>query len=168
MQNLAGDKGCDPVITQELTEAGIDIYDWSALVDQTGEVPTKLRGLLAGWQFKRAWYYWIATATNGGLAPGMAQQFHEKWGTQVRVDGHCGCPSPQEWCGGFSVNHYHIDTQEGLNAFAKMLTTIALDNYAQLGEKSRWHQYYRKAGTAYLVQANSPLMQDATTVEAAR
>lgn len=50
--------------------------------------------------------------------------FHEKWGTQARVNGSCVCPSPLEETSGLAVGLYHIDTQPALNAFAAMLKAI--------------------------------------------
>jgi len=35
--------------------------------------------------------------------------------------GHCGCPSPEEYN---VTDVYHIDTQEGLNEFARVITPL--------------------------------------------
>lgn len=86
------------------------------------EVPTEIFASKYRWTFERAWYYYIATGS--GIPPDKAEEFHKQWGTQVRVDGHCGCPSPLEWEKGFAVGAYHIDTQEGLNAFVQLLASI--------------------------------------------
>jgi hypothetical protein len=74
------------------------------------------------WEFRRLWTYWAAKGP--GIPPDLAQGFHQTWGKQVRVAGHCGCPSPLEWCEGFAVGSYHIDTQDGLNAFVALLKSI--------------------------------------------
>jgi|GEM_PF-3054838 len=107
-------------IEKELTEAGIEIHRFR--IRATGEVPTDLSAISHGWKFERRWYYYAAEGP--GIPPNMAEEFHQKWGTQVRVEGHCGCPSPIEYCHGFAVGSYHIDTQEGLNAFVALLASI--------------------------------------------
>jgi hypothetical protein len=106
----------------ELASAGIEAEGPASWLADKSEVPFHYLGNLHLWSFRRAWYYWIAKGP--GIPADKAQAFHEIWGTQVRVDGHCGCPSPLEWFKGFSVGHYHIDTQEGLNAFADLLRSI--------------------------------------------
>lgn len=115
-------KMVDTAVMSELITAAIHIDGPYESFRTHGEVPTAYLGEHCHWGFKRAWYYWIATGP--GVPPDKAEEFHKTWGKQVRVDGHCGCPSPLEWCHGFAVGHYHIDTQEGLNAFAQLLKSI--------------------------------------------
>lgn len=44
-----------------------------------------------------------------------------KYGNSIRVGGHCGCPSPKD----YNVTYcYHIDSQEGLNEFARVLKDL--------------------------------------------
>lgn len=119
----------DAQVFKELTEAGADHegclkFDMGRKIANGAykEVPTKHIGLAHGWKFERRWYYYAAEGP--GIPPNMAEEFHQKWGTQVRVEGHCGCPSPIEYCHGFAVGAYHIDTQEGLNAFVALLAQI--------------------------------------------
>lgn len=107
-------------VKKELKEAGITFSD--AWWVDGGEVPAGGLGEHHLWSFRRAWYYWVAKGP--GIPPELAEEFHKEWGTQVRVQGHCGCPSPLEYMEGFAVDLYHIDTQEGLNAFAKLLESI--------------------------------------------
>lgn len=115
----------DEVCLEELSKAGIghdptdEPADW---LRENREVPFGYIGTHCRWMFRRAWYYWVAEGP--GIPCDLAEEFHKEWGTQVRVDGHCGCPSPLYWFEGFSVGLYHIDTQEGLNAFAKLLSSI--------------------------------------------
>lgn len=104
----------------ELEAAGIDPHVWSFRID--GEVPTKAMGSLSMWGFKRAWYYW--TAEGPGIPPDIAEKLHATHGTQVRVAGHCGCPSPREWFKGFGVGNYHVDTPEGLKALADTIRSV--------------------------------------------
>ena len=111
----------DEAIERELTEAGIEISRLPNV--NKGEVPTTVFcGTAHRWIFKRAWYYYIAKGD--GIPPNIAEEFHGEWGTQVRVEGHCGCPSPLYYNEGFAVGSYHIDTQEGLNAFVQLLASI--------------------------------------------
>lgn len=125
MINLAGDKNCDVHIKKELEEARIEYKEFSFAMK--GEVPSKIIATGYGWMFTRAWCYWIAKAGAGTiLLFDLADELHEKAGNDVRVAGHCGCPSPREWYNkpwhnGVSV--YHIDTQEGLNLLIKYLST---------------------------------------------
>ena len=129
-------KEVDDVVRAELVEAGILTGDENGKTTrnymeadfirevngQFKKVPTAIFAAKYGWKFERRWYYYVAQGY--GIPPDVAEEFHKTWGTQVRVEGHCGCPSPLEWCHGFAVGSYHIDTQEGLNAFVKLLESI--------------------------------------------
>lgn len=125
----------DAAVRAELIEAGIldpDNIDHGNYMENEctrkagngcyKEVPCSIFAAKHGWVFERRWYYYAAKGP--GIPPDKAEEFHETWGTQVRVEGHCGCPSPLEYCHGFAVGIYHIDTQEGLNAFVKLLASI--------------------------------------------
>ena len=46
----------------------------------------------------------------------------------MRVEGHCGCPSPLEYNKGFAVGLYHVDTPEGLKALADTIKQVAKDS----------------------------------------
>lgn len=121
MINLAGVEGCDKEIRKELIEAGINILEFPYVRD--GEVPTKIVGYLGPWSFYRAWYYWIASGD--GIPPEIAEEFHKKHGQEVRVCGDCTSPAPSDRkYKNFAVGNYHIDTQIGLNAFAKLLKEL--------------------------------------------
>lgn len=125
MINLARNKDedltyVDTTVVEELTTAKIEPFNTGRT--QNGEVTTKYIGFCCGWTFKRAWYYYMADGP--GIPLDKAEEFHKVWGKQVRVDGDCGCPSPLEQCHGFAVGSYHIDTQEGLNAFTDLLRSI--------------------------------------------
>ncbi len=112
----------DAKVSDELLAAGINRIDLGDAWRRQTEVPTKYAGELCGWGFKRSWYYWIADGP--GVPPDVAETFHVTWGTQVRVDGDCGCPSPLERFKGFAVGCYHIDTVDGLAAFAELLRSV--------------------------------------------
>jgi len=128
MQNLARRDPTPEVIEEvtaicraELEAAGIAVSEYDIFAKH-GEVPSKAVGGLASWGFQRAWYYWIAEGP--GIPPDIAEKLHATHGKDVRVDGHCGCPSPLEWHKGFAVGRYHVDTQEGLNALAATIREV--------------------------------------------
>ena len=128
MQNLAGKP--PEMITlhcaQELQKARIPIVEMPGRMDHP-EVKTPVGGGLHGWWFARNWYYWIASTKTNLIPRASAQAFHERFGAElkVRVDGHCAEPTPADWWGRHDMDddadHYHIDTQEGLTAFATFL-----------------------------------------------
>lgn len=135
----------DKVLEAELTAAGIpwsmNIPDGNTkhlqelFLKNSGEVKTHGVGwLLNGrWQFRRLWCYWAAEG-EGGLPIEVAEKLHETYGKEVRVAGHCGCPHPREWFRGFGVDHYHVDTPEGLKALADAIKAVYEANEAKLVE----------------------------------
>src|SRR5208283_2993253 len=72
----------------ELQAAGILVTIGSGIHGRS-EVPSNAVGSLSMWFFQRAWYYWVASGP--GLPVEVAERLHATHGTQVRVDGHCGC-----------------------------------------------------------------------------
>ena len=107
MKNIAGETKADLYILKELSEAGIEIVQGTK---SKGEVPYTISGKLADWNFSRAWYYWVASASKGGGLPlDIATELHNRtypivgerepktYGQAIRVAGHCGCPPPKEW-----------------------------------------------------------------------
>ena len=125
--NKAGDHAdTDEILRAELKAAGIqtlqefedqpETYLADLLRRSSGEVKTSVQGVLHGWCFKRCWYYW--TAEGPGIEVEAAENLHAIHGKEVRVAGHCECPSPREWFKGLACGHYHIDTPEGLKALA--------------------------------------------------
>lgn len=125
MKNLAGHpEGTDEECKKELEDAGINVVELPQFAVR-GEVKSKYLGTVGPWSFERAWYYWIAEGP--GLPPDVADKLHEKFGQDVRVAGHCGCPSPREWYKGFAVPLYHVDTQEGLSALSAALKSVMND-----------------------------------------
>jgi hypothetical protein len=71
-----------------------------------------------GYKFDRAWYYWIVrTKSKEHYIPqSAAEEFNEKFGKEVRVDGFAG---GQDVRG--DVSGYHVDTVRGLAALVEML-----------------------------------------------
>ena len=124
MKNYAGMSDKDEEIATELNLAGIEVHRSEIFRDQ-GEVKTAVVGSLYRWGFTRAWYYWVAKGP--GIPPAYANILHEHYGKEVRVDGHCGCPSPKEWFKGFAVGHYHVDTQIGLKALADTIRKVIME-----------------------------------------
>lgn len=122
MINLAGTSTpeADVVCAEELKAAGIEVHLLPVL--GRNEVETHVIGSVGPWGFRRAWYYWVATGP--GIPPAIATLLHAKHGKAVRVNGHCGAPSPQEQNGGFAVGIYHVDIQDGLNALAAVIREI--------------------------------------------
>lgn len=112
----------DAILSGELTAAGIEVKALESLRDISGEPHTAVIGSLYGWAFQRAWYYWAARGP--GIPPEDAMALHGEHGTSVRVEGHCGCPSPLEYLHGFAVGSYHVDNAEGLAALAETIRHV--------------------------------------------
>lgn len=81
----------------------------------------------AGFIFKRGWVYW----TVAGYVPlDVAKIIYKgscNLGGTIRAIGHNGNPNPEDIasdglvCGTRFIQYYHIDCQEGLNFFVKVL-----------------------------------------------
>jgi hypothetical protein len=131
--NKAGDHAdTDDILCAELKAAGIPTLqedagkppEWLAdmLRKSSGEVKTSVIGVLHGWEFKRAWYYWMCKGP--GIEVAAAERLHATHGRSVRVDGHCGCPSPREQYKGLAVGNYHVDDAVGLKALADTIREL--------------------------------------------
>ncbi len=103
MLNLAGKPTAevDQIIENELTRCGIEV-----LRDQPidhPEVKATICGRLGNLRFTRHWYYWGVT---GRVPLEVAQRLYADPAgrTDIRVDGHCGCPPPERW-----VQYYSTD-----------------------------------------------------------
>ncbi len=124
LENLAGreKEETDAQCIDELESAGIKVNHLP--FDRDGEVNTSILGSVSPWSFERAWRYWVAKGP--GIPPEIAEELHSEYPLHVRVDGHCGCPSPTEWHKGFAVGLYHVDTQEGLKALADVIKKVLI------------------------------------------
>src|ERR1035437_2982969 len=138
--NYAGRNDVDAELTKELEDAGLSVVMYPECAYKKREVDSRVCGQITaddmpriGWWFERAWYYW--TAKGPGIPPDYAEKLHGTHGQVVRVEGHCGCPSPLEYNKGFGTGSYHIDTPDGLKAFVNMLIQIMMDAKNKL-EKS--------------------------------
>lgn len=93
MKNLAGDRDCDKVMLEEMKEAGIH----PVKVDRmNSEVPSSYIGVLNGFKFMRAWYYWVVT---GEMPLDDAISIYESFGVEckVRTAGMAGNDDPRKW-----------------------------------------------------------------------
>jgi len=127
MINYAGFNDKDLEISKELEDAGIIVEKLPEIMrNQVGEVATIIIGSLHGWSFQRAWRYWICKGP--GIEVKEAEKLHKEFGNEVRVAGHCGCPSPLEWFKGLACGLYHVDTQSGLKALADTIKHIVTEN----------------------------------------
>lgn len=114
MENLAGNKNCDPQILKELTEAEVDVVQLSTPLQS--EVPASIIGQLPDFQFHRAWYYWVV---KGKVPLNVAKELYDdpNGREDVRVAGHCGCPPPEEWAEHFDHDGkrlYPLEAEEDL------------------------------------------------------
>jgi len=59
-----------------------------------GEVPYRHIGKLGDFTFRRAWGYWVV---KGPVPIEVAKELYDDvvGRTDIRVDGHCGCPAPE-------------------------------------------------------------------------
>lgn len=120
--NMAGKPDIDDALAAELEAAGIHAGRYPFLKNEKHEVDTSVRGDLHGWRFERAWYYWRCSGP--GIEVAAAERLHAEHGKDVRVAGHCGCPSPTEWYDGLAVGDYHVDTPAGLKALADTIKSL--------------------------------------------
>lgn len=110
--------------TKELTEAGIPVV--AVETKQDPEVPALVIGEYRDWRFVRRWYYWSATSDKP-IPYADAIAFHAKWGKEARVGGDCTCSPPVEDPERYPWRTcYHIDTQEALRAYWKLLVAVGV------------------------------------------
>lgn len=107
MKNLAGNEECDKHVRHELERCRIPIVE---ITRAKSEVPYSLVGQLGNYRFTRAWYYWVVS----GFVPlEVARRLHADpvGRTDVRVDGHCGCPAPEPpWARYFDMDGREVLT----------------------------------------------------------
>lgn len=92
MINLAGVKDCDKDVLGELTIAKIPYLRIGKRANS--EVPSEYIGILNGFVFVRAWYYWVVS---GYMPLKYAEDLYSSYKElQIRAGGHCGNVSPME------------------------------------------------------------------------
>lgn len=122
MKNLAG-TGDDQQAKKELEEAGIEIFVQPEFFANNNECKLRTVGTLGPWLFTRRWYYWAAEGP--GINIEQAVEFNNRCGKIVRAGGDSGgIEDLYQRYDGFAVGTYHIDTQDGLNEFARLLRNI--------------------------------------------
>lgn len=121
---------------QRMASAGV--YVPSAIVTAQKEwVPRfRVEADVYGWRLTRAWYYWVASTERFAVPLLDASVLHERFGQQVRVDGNCGCPAPED-----EVGCYHVDAPAGLRALVNLLGSLH-----DLRERLRVEERLRKYG----------------------
>ena len=95
MENLARaeyDLDADKKVKEELQIAGIPVVRVGLI---NNEVKTYYIGILNGFVFIRAWYYWIV---KGNMPLENAQYLYDNYkDLDIRAAGHAGNPPPKEW-----------------------------------------------------------------------
>lgn len=124
-------------VEEELWQASIPLVP--APVPSRAEVPASVHGeLKVGWYtftFVRGWVYWmvscnpelnVAQARAVDSMPYDGARSHYSGdagslGDVVRVNGFAGGHEPLYWEHTKTVGHWHVDTQDGLTQFVKVL-----------------------------------------------
>jgi hypothetical protein len=131
MKNYAGRTDADAEVAAELEAAGITVARLpESMRNRMGEVKTIVIGDLHGWAFERKWYYW--SAEGPGIPCEVAEQLYKEHGNVVRLNGDAGSPSPKRTLLGLAAGKYHVDSQEGLNALAKVISGIVARTQQEL------------------------------------
>jgi hypothetical protein len=116
LRNLAGDKGAEASILDELGAAGVEAVD-NGEDFNNGEAPSRFTGRLGSTiTMRRLWYCW-AVQCRVPIEVADEMWAHPVGYRDVRVAGHYARPSPREWFHGDHVTSYHIDTAAGLRLF---------------------------------------------------
>lgn len=138
--NLAGHPNPDPIKIAELDAARIPVEVSPEPI--RGEVGGSAIGRLGPFAFERAWYYWMVD----GLVPlRMAEWLYADpiGKTDVRVEGHCGCPAPDGchlvWRNPTTGAHVHARFNErGENEQEKWERWVAEDPDLASDVKIEW------------------------------
>jgi hypothetical protein len=109
-------------LRSELLQAGIGVTD--SIVNLCCHVQTSISGTLGPWSFLREEMYWVAEGP--GMPMQAAMELQADYASTVRVGGVAGGTDPRKYFSGFSIPVYHIDTHEGLLAFANKLKEIMI------------------------------------------
>lgn len=100
----------------ELDASGISLPDACARSEtmwiETHEVTAKA----FGWNFRRAWYYWVCATDDCPVPAAVAAELHAHHGQSVRTDGYAGGRVPDG-----DVASYHVDTPAGFKILVDLL-----------------------------------------------
>lgn len=113
MINLAGNKNCDLEIERELRRARLVLIRGEV---SNHEVASRLTATLGPLTFWRAWRYWVVS---GPVPLSVARELYaDPIGvTDVRVNGHCGCPAPESpWARHVDANGKRLSRLDGPDA----------------------------------------------------
>lgn len=108
----------DAIVLHELSIASIPMVRHEHLVP--GEVPTRLTGEFSLYEitFRRFWYYWVMHSETYLSNEILIKLYADvELRSSLRADGNCVPEDPI----GRRVNCYHIDTQEALNYFVRII-----------------------------------------------
>jgi len=128
MIDLSGVVDCDVYIRQELEEAGIEVEEIKKIHTR---IPSSLIGKIGAWTLWRRRVSWRASACVGdGIPKEYAEDLNDYYFEVIRVGGMSdGCEVHEYASDRGTIGRYHIDTQEGLNAFADLVRHLdTLDN----------------------------------------
>jgi hypothetical protein len=117
MINLAGVEDCDRYIRKELERCRILTFD---VPRTTGEVAFTVEGRLGGFEFRRAWTYWVV---RGRMPLHIANKLYADpiGKDDIRVAGHCGCVGPVEpWITWLGENGKQLATMADKRQFERM------------------------------------------------
>jgi len=104
----------NPIVDAELTAAGIPIFPSPEPIQ--GEVPTSRIGRLNGWEFTRAWVYWIA---RGRMPLNTARIIYKFGCREIRCGGDCTAPAPDTKVEYIAPDGREIVTAEDMDLFAE-------------------------------------------------
>ena len=115
-------------VGSELREAGIPIVQQDPT--HRGEVPSEYKGQYEGFTFTRAWYYWVVT---GAVSMEAAKEIYANpiGVTDVRAEGHCACPPPEDQSILIDDNTKRIvvankEWKEGIDMYVRMKSERSL------------------------------------------
>lgn len=151
MINLAGYQHCDGPIEGELIRAGVEIVRGER---STGEVATTITGKLGPFEFRRAWYYWVAT----GMVPlALAKELYADPAGRldVRAGGDWTAPDPEN---SYVTRYYTADGKEIFDLANKAEIERYRDrsegdekqHYAALLEKHAFHDNPAEIGKPFV------------------
>jgi hypothetical protein len=129
MQNLAGHWNSTAIVKVELTRCGIPVKTINEKYDG-GEVGAKVYGELGQFHFYRAWRYYIV---NGRLPLNVAEKLYEHpvGRTDIRVNGHCGCPPPKEQAVVFDDNGIQLISKQCIDEIYQAINCVNENSYFQ-------------------------------------